>query len=87
MSEVEIADAAADEEASLIELAPKSELPIPEASSKDLSHLATVLEDTACYATSRLVSLLQWDCVLLSYSFMVTLGMAYSLLEEKEKRN
>ena len=79
MSEVEIpAAAAAEEEAPLTEWALNIEVSMPEASSKDFSHLATVLEDTALcgliIATSRLVSFPRRGCVLLSYSFSVTTG-------------
>jgi len=53
---------------------------MPEASSKDLSHLATVLEDTALcgliIATSKLVSLPRRGCVLASYSFRVRTGQS-----------
>ena len=48
ISDVEIpADAAADDEAPLTECALKIDISTPEASSKDFSHLVTVLEDTA----------------------------------------
>ena len=62
MSDVEIpADAAAEDEAPLTKCALNIDVSMPEASSKDLSHLATVLEDTALcgliIVTNRLVSL------------------------------
>ena len=48
ISDVEIpADAAAEDEAPLTECVLKINMSIPEASSNDFSHLATVLEDTA----------------------------------------
>ena len=51
ISAVEIpADAAVDDEAPLTECALKVYVSIPEASSKYLNHLATVLEDTALWA-------------------------------------
>ena len=79
ISKVEIrADAAADDEAPLTECALKIDVSMPEASSKDLSHLATVLEGSALcglkMATSSLVSLPRRDFVLSSYSFKVDTG-------------
>ena len=71
---------AADEDTPLTEWAPKIDVSMPEASSKDLSHIATVLEDTALcgliIATSKLVSLPQRGCVLASYSFRVRTGQS-----------
>jgi len=83
MSDVEIpADAAAEDEAPLTECALKINVSMPEASSKDLSHLATVLEDTALCglitATSSLVSLPRRDFVLTSYFFKVDTGHSLS---------
>jgi len=79
MSEVEIpTEAAAEEEAPLTEWTLCIEVSIPEASSKDFSHLVMVLEDTALcgliIVTSRLVSLPRGGCVLLSYSFKINTG-------------
>ena len=83
ISDVEIpADAAAEDEAPLTECALKIDVSMPEASNKDLSHLATVLEDTAfcglTIATSSLVYLPRRDFVLSSYSLRVDTG--HSLL-------
>jgi len=75
MFDVEVpAGAATEDEAPLTECALKIDVSLSESPSKGLSHLATVLEDTALCATSSLVSLPRRDFVLTSYSFKVDTG-------------
>lgn len=68
-------DPAADNKGPLTECALKIDVSTLEASSKDLSHLATVLEYTALCGlitvTSSLVSLPRRDFILFSYSYDV----------------
>ena len=92
MSEVEIpAEAAAEEEAPLTDWALNIEVSMSEASSKDFSLLATVLEDTALcgliVATSRLVSFPEEVVFYFHTPLVLPLDIICALLEEREKRN